>query len=686
MKKIITIILLLISIISFGQNSEFKKAQKLVKDKMYTEANILFEKLLNKEFGELDEVTQLNCLTTNANCYFALNDYKTAYDKYTLLLKFIESTKIEIPNKVEYVAGVVKFMDDLKSKIPQNSNLTSDSKIALESNSTTKTETTESKIAETAAPASNDKTVTLTVSGTGKTLEEARLNALRSAIEQAFGAFISSKTELLNDNLVKDEIVSVASGNVQNYDVVSQIEIPNNGYAITLNATVSIEKLTSFAQSKGVEVEFNGGMFANNIKLQKLNEKNELIVATQILGVVHEALQNSFNYEIDVTASPKFVNDNLYSLPISVFAFTNLNYENTIKYLIESLKGLTMDQTEFENYKNINKQIFSLEISFGDENIIIYLRNNYSFQAITNIFKSWDFYVGNYRVSNNVNTIDGPDKFTATPENLYSKQDIYNEPFALQINESDNSHNQEIFTRIYNNGIIEYFPTGSEKVGHFKFPKQKTKINNFKWDQFYKLNEIERLTKFEVNSKGVVSPWVRDGYLLYETSNNIVVVSPCTISSIAGDDISCNVDYLKNNIKQPADDSFGSSYNNTALIGLGSEKNTMGKALLEFNAQQNINWAIPSSKELMLININLAKIGLFDFSGGNEEYKYNTSVGNVYLSSTRDLKTGYVAMKCLKYGRINRSFSTIFINKLKIPLVDYINNNNDINIRYNGQN
>ena len=42
-----------------------------------------------------------------------------------------------------------------------------------------------------------DKTVTLTVSGTAKTIEESKLNALRSAIEQAFGAFISSKTEIL---------------------------------------------------------------------------------------------------------------------------------------------------------------------------------------------------------------------------------------------------------------------------------------------------------------------------------------------------------------------------------------------------------------------------------------------------------------------------------------------------------
>jgi hypothetical protein len=106
--------------------------------------------------------------------------------------------------------------------------------------------TTNTSVNSSTSNTDSNKSVTLTVSGTGKTLEEARLNALRSAIEQAFGAFISSKTEILNDQLIKDEIVSVASGNVEKYDVVSQIEIPNNGFAITLNATVSILKLTSF--------------------------------------------------------------------------------------------------------------------------------------------------------------------------------------------------------------------------------------------------------------------------------------------------------------------------------------------------------------------------------------------------------------------------------------------------------
>ena len=47
-----------------------------------------------------------------------------------------------------------------------------------------------------------NKTVTLVVNGQGKTLEEAKQQALKSAIEQAFGTFISSKTEILNSKAV----------------------------------------------------------------------------------------------------------------------------------------------------------------------------------------------------------------------------------------------------------------------------------------------------------------------------------------------------------------------------------------------------------------------------------------------------------------------------------------------------
>ena len=118
----------------------------------------------------------------------------------------------------------------------------------------------------------DDKTATLTVSAQGQTISEAKQNALRVAIEQAFGAFISSNTEILNDELIKDEIVSVSNGNIQDYEVISEVELPNSGYATTLKATVSVTKLTSFVESKGGIVEFKGGLFAVNMMQQELNK------------------------------------------------------------------------------------------------------------------------------------------------------------------------------------------------------------------------------------------------------------------------------------------------------------------------------------------------------------------------------------------------------------------------------
>ena len=48
-----------------------------------------------------------------------------------------------------------------------------------------------------------EKNVILKVTGQGNTSDEAVQNALRNALEQTFGTFISSNTEILNDNLIQ---------------------------------------------------------------------------------------------------------------------------------------------------------------------------------------------------------------------------------------------------------------------------------------------------------------------------------------------------------------------------------------------------------------------------------------------------------------------------------------------------
>jgi hypothetical protein len=247
--------------------------------------------------------------------------------------------------------------------------------------------------------AQEDKTVTLTVSGTGKTIEEAKTNALRSSIEQAFGAFISSKTEILNDNLVKDEIVSVANGNVQKYDVISQIELPNVGYAITLSATVSISKLTSFAVSKGVEVEFKGGMFAQNIKLQKLNEESEEKATKNLVEVYTQLLENSFDFSL-VSSEPVLVKDksDVYKIKFNVNTVVNDNYNNFIKYFKETLGKVQATEDEAKNIISVGKPIFYLII---DEKVYKFRSMN-SFRNVSKFFIVSQLLSTSFKVTSNI--------------------------------------------------------------------------------------------------------------------------------------------------------------------------------------------------------------------------------------------------------------------------------------------
>jgi len=121
---------------------------------------------------------------------------------------------------------------------------------------------------------SEDRDITLTVRGSGQTLEDSKQNAFRSAIQQAFGAFISSKTEMLNDRIIADQMASVSSGNIKRYDVLEEFQIDNNWITL-IKVTVSIDNLTSFVENKGMSVEVKDGLFAMNIKQQKLNEEWE---------------------------------------------------------------------------------------------------------------------------------------------------------------------------------------------------------------------------------------------------------------------------------------------------------------------------------------------------------------------------------------------------------------------------
>lgn len=201
--------------------------------------------------------------------------------------------------------------------------------------------------------------VTLTVAGEGVTKEEATKSALRDAISQTFGTFVSSNTQLLNDELVKDEIVSVTSGNVKNYKEISCVSIQGK-MVVTLQATVCISKLVSYAKSKGSSAELAGATFAMNMKIKELNKQNEY---KAMRNLVIQLLQfgNVFDYKLSLGEPRIYDNDN-YGVDVQVhLLFTDkLRLFNNL--IFNTMSALSLTEQEQEEYKKTGLKVYEVEL------------------------------------------------------------------------------------------------------------------------------------------------------------------------------------------------------------------------------------------------------------------------------------------------------------------------------------
>ena len=149
--------------------------------------------------------------------------------------------------------------------------------------------------------------ITLTVTSDGATKDEAIKNALRTAIEQAYGAFVSANTTILNDELVKDEIVTVSNGSIKEYKVLSEYEkADGSGYGVTANATVSLPHLITYAKNHGGECEFAGNTFGMEIKLFNLQKENELKALYNSIPVIVDYAKNNMEHVL-VVDDPKII-------------------------------------------------------------------------------------------------------------------------------------------------------------------------------------------------------------------------------------------------------------------------------------------------------------------------------------------------------------------------------------------
>ena len=232
--------------------------------------------------------------------------------------------------------------------------------------------------------AGNDDEITLIVTSDGVTKDEAIKNTLRAAIEQAYGVFVSANTDILNDELVRDNIATISSGNIKNFNEVAVSNEPDK-VTTTLQVIVSKGKLLSYAKNKGAECELDGAALGNDIELQILYKKNEEIAVENLVNELLSQLEQCFDYEIftdkfifspleerwdylcggyDLIKPETIYNDNSVSIPFKVTANLNKNGVSIFAQFIEKLskigKSDISQEEKNKEYKKRRKEIEKL--------------------------------------------------------------------------------------------------------------------------------------------------------------------------------------------------------------------------------------------------------------------------------------------------------------------------------------
>jgi len=324
----------------------------------------------------------------------------------------------------------------------------------------------------------DNQTVTLVVSGQAVTQNEATQIALRSAIEQAFGTFISSKTDIINDELITDEIVSISNGNIQHYEVISSVELPDKNHSVTLKATVSIKNLVSFVESKGFVSEFKGTLFAYNIMTQELYEKNELQAIENLNVQKDRILEKSFNYSLDV-AEPRVLrsnwrnnenDDNKWEIPVTIDVSVNSNFFIFVELLEDVLKGLTLSSDQVNNYIKLNKPVFPVTLASNTGYGTYYLRSEKSLEKLIFLIYEIGYYTYNFHIANGIWL------------NELGSFNYYNKHSKVQINDNN-------FRILIKSGL----DTDCGRFGASLFNTKRYLIEDFKFELvFFGLDEIKK--------------------------------------------------------------------------------------------------------------------------------------------------------------------------------------------------
>lgn len=145
----------------------------------------------------------------------------------------------------------------------------------------------------------NRRVYYIRVRGEGASFVEARQNGLRLAVEQALGTFVVSETEVRNQRIVRDEIISYAAGFVDRFTIIDADHVDGRINRVTMDVWVGESKLARRLLNESVGT---GTVDGARLTTQVDTLQQERATADQVLQtVLRDFPRRAFDVELSRT-------------------------------------------------------------------------------------------------------------------------------------------------------------------------------------------------------------------------------------------------------------------------------------------------------------------------------------------------------------------------------------------------
>jgi hypothetical protein len=223
----------------------------------------------------------------------------------------------------------------------------------------------------------------INIDGTGKSCTEAKNDALRNAVNKAYGSVIYSKTEINNDRLISDEINMLTSGNILSYEEIKPCVERNGEWHTQLKVIVSKTELAKYIEGKGKSISVSGELIKQKAQQELEADKAELEIIRLLISELSTMAIEPFDYEIKV--GQVTIHQGKYcNLPAEVTIKSNLNLQNIFLKLSSELDKITVGTTDQSFRANtLNLKTYNIGINKSNYS----LRNSQSLHEIQSFYK-----------------------------------------------------------------------------------------------------------------------------------------------------------------------------------------------------------------------------------------------------------------------------------------------------------